>query len=132
MSLQKNQVIQYWMKSIIGYLFKYFRWIRKEAIIMGESKARIRESIFEKTEIKAMSHVLKKNSSIIFRILCIDEVDRLFSNERSIIYDLFEWPYKSSTTLIVIGIANSIDLVEKSLPLLKINKGFLWIINLIK
>ena len=113
------------MKSIIGYLFKYFRWISKEAIIMGESKARIRESIFEKTEIQTMSYVLKKNSIIILRILCIDEVDRLFSNERSIIYDLFEWPYKSSTTLIVIGIANSIDLVEKSLPLLKINEGFL-------
>lgn len=111
------------MKSIIGYLFKYFRWISKEAITMGESKTRIREFVFEKTEIKTMSHVLKKNSSIIFRILCIDEVDRLFSNERSIIYDLFEWPYKSSTTLIVIGIANSIDLVEKSLPLLKINNG---------
>ena len=38
-------------------------------------------------------------------------------------YDLFEWPYSSSNPIIVIGIANSIDLVEKSLPLLKIGHG---------
>ena len=54
-----------------------------------------------------------------YRILCIDEVDKLFSTERTIVYDLFEWPYTSSQLLIVIGIANSIDLIEKSLPLLK-------------
>lgn len=63
-------------------------------------------------------------------MLCIDEVDRLFTNERTIVYDLFEWPYVSSQTLIVIGIANSIDLVEKSLPLLKTNKGMLCIIHI--
>ena len=54
------------------------------------------------------------------RILCIDEVAKLFSTERTIVYDLFEWPYTSSQLLIVIGIANSIDLIEKSLPLLKV------------
>lgn len=52
-------------------------------------------------------------------------MDRLFTNERTIVYDLFEWPYVSSQLLIVIGIANSIDLIEKSLPLLKTNKGML-------
>ena len=56
-------------------------------------------------------------------ILCIDEIDKLLTKERSIVYDLFEWPYSSSNPIIVIGIANSIDLVEKSLPLLKIGHG---------
>ena len=56
-------------------------------------------------------------------ILCIDEIDKLLTKERSIVYDLFEWPYSSPNPIIVIGIANSIDLVEKSLPLLKIGHG---------
>ena len=60
--------------------------------------------------------------SVTYRILCIDEIDRLLTRERSIVYDLFEWPYLSSNVIIVIGIANSIDLVEKALPLLKIGQ----------
>lgn len=63
-----------------------------------------------------------------YRIICIDEVDRLFTAERSIVYDLFEWPYNSPHTVIVIGIANSIDLIEKSLPLLQIKGIFSMVI----
>lgn len=111
------------MKSTIGYLFFYFRCIIKETTIVGKSKTGIGEYVSVKTKIQKKSNVLTILNEIILRILCIDEVDRLFTNERSIVYDLFEWPYKSSNTLIVIGIANSIDLVEKSLPLLKLNKG---------
>ena len=54
-------------------------------------------------------------------IVCVDEVDHLLTKERTIVYDLFEWRYISQHALIVIGIANSVDLVEKSLPLLKIS-----------
>ena len=54
-------------------------------------------------------------------IVCVDEVDHLLTKERTIVYDLFEWPYISKHVLIVIGIENSVDLVEKSLPLLKIS-----------
>ena len=54
-------------------------------------------------------------------IVCVDEVDHLLTKERTIVYDLFEWPYISQHVLIVIGIANSVELVEKSLPLLKIS-----------
>ena len=50
-------------------------------------------------------------------------MDRLLTKERSIVYDLFEWPYLSSNVLIIIGIANSIDLIERSLPLLKIRSS---------
>ena len=60
-------------------------------------------------------------SGLVSRIVCIDEVDHLLTKERTIVYDLLEWPYLSRHVLIVIGIANSVDLVEKSLPLLKIS-----------
>ena len=58
-----------------------------------------------------------------FRIICIDEIDHLLTKERSIVYDMFEWPYISSHIIIVIGIANSVDLVERSLPLLNIGRS---------
>ena len=57
------------------------------------------------------------------RIICIDEIDHLLTKERSTVYDMFEWPYISSQIIIVIGIANSVDLVERSLPLLKIGRS---------
>lgn len=74
----------------------------------------------EKARKRAPMYVLR--FSVTCRILCIDEIDRLLTRERSIVYDLFEWPYLSSNVIIVVGIANSIDLVEKTLPLLKIGQ----------
>ena len=66
-----------------------------------------------------------KHSFVISSIVCIDEIDRLLTKEKSIVYDLFEWPYISTNTFILIGIANSVDLIENSLPLLKIGKGII-------
>lgn len=54
------------------------------------------------------------------RIVCIDEIDRLLTKERTIVYDLFEWPYLCPNVLVVVGIANSVDLVDRALPLLLI------------
>lgn len=53
----------------------------------------------------------------------MDEVDHLLTKERSVVYDLFEWPFLSTNVVIVIGIANSVDLIERSLPLLKIGQS---------
>ena len=53
-------------------------------------------------------------------IVCVDEIDRLLTKERTIVYDLFEWPYLCPNVLVVLGIANSVDLVDRALPLLMI------------
>ncbi|KAK8827039.1 hypothetical protein WA577_007540, partial [Blastocystis sp. JDR] len=99
MTLQKNQDLY----SILG------EQLLKQKQPWEKAKQSLEDTLFKKTS--------RKKAPL---ILCIDEIDKLLTKERSIVYDLFEWPYSSPNPIIVIGIANSIDLVEKSLPLLKI------------
>ncbi|CAI4225815.1 unnamed protein product [Auanema sp. JU1783] len=53
-------------------------------------------------------------------ILILDEVDHLSTGSNSVLYAAFKWPFELSSKLILIGIANSIDLTERVLPKLKL------------
>ncbi|CAJ0592885.1 unnamed protein product [Cylicocyclus nassatus] len=53
-------------------------------------------------------------------VLVLDEIDLLASKTNSFLYTAFQWPYTLNSKLIVIGIANSIDLTERLLPKLKL------------
>ncbi|KIH69566.1 ATPase, AAA family [Ancylostoma duodenale] len=53
-------------------------------------------------------------------VLVLDEIDHLASKTNSFLYTTFQWPHTISSNLIVIGIANSIDLTERLLPKLKL------------
>lgn len=52
-------------------------------------------------------------------LLVLDEIDQLSSKNQSILYKIFEWPTIPQSKLIVIGIANSLDLTDRLLPMLK-------------
>lgn len=49
----------------------------------------------------------------------MDEIDQLENKNQSILYTLFEWPSKLNFKLILIGIANSLDLTDRILPRLQ-------------
>ncbi|GAV59773.1 AAA domain-containing protein/PHD domain-containing protein/BAH domain-containing protein, partial [Cephalotus follicularis] len=49
-------------------------------------------------------------------ILLIDELDLLVTRNQSVLYNILDWPTKPYSKLIVIGIANTMDLPEKLLP----------------
>ncbi|KAI8538868.1 hypothetical protein RHMOL_Rhmol09G0136700 [Rhododendron molle] len=49
-------------------------------------------------------------------ILLIDELDLLVTRNQSVLYNILDWPTKPHSKLIVIGIANTMDLPEKLLP----------------
>eukprot|EP00026_Physarum_polycephalum_P003045 Phypoly_transcript_03054.p1 GENE.Phypoly_transcript_03054~~Phypoly_transcript_03054.p1 ORF type:complete len:788 (+),score=110.16 Phypoly_transcript_03054:88-2451(+) len=51
-------------------------------------------------------------------LLVLDEIDQLMSHQSTILYRLFEWSSAANSNLILIGIANTLDLVQRSLPLL--------------
>ena len=53
-------------------------------------------------------------------ILVLDEIDQLDSKCQEVLYTLFEWPYLQNSKLILIGIANSLDLTDRILPRLKV------------
>ncbi|VDM78070.1 unnamed protein product [Strongylus vulgaris] len=53
-------------------------------------------------------------------VLVLDEIDLLASKTNSFLYTAFQWPHTMNSKLIIIGIANSIDLTERLLPKLKL------------
>lgn len=49
-------------------------------------------------------------------VLLVDEIDMLFSRDQSVLYNVFGWPQQPGARLVVIGIANTLDLPERLLP----------------
>ncbi|KAF9675535.1 hypothetical protein SADUNF_Sadunf09G0042300 [Salix dunnii] len=56
-------------------------------------------------------------------ILLIDELDLLVTRNQSVLYNILDWPTKQHSKLIVIGIANTMDLPEKLLPRISSRMG---------
>lgn len=56
-------------------------------------------------------------------ILLIDELDLLLTRNQSVLYNILDWPTKPHSKLIVIGIANTMDLPEKLLPRISSRMG---------
>ncbi|KAL9233656.1 hypothetical protein vseg_008622 [Gypsophila vaccaria] len=56
-------------------------------------------------------------------ILLIDELDLLVTRNQSVLYNILDWPTRPNSKLIVIGIANTMDLPEKLLPRISSRMG---------
>ncbi|KAF6776188.1 hypothetical protein AHF37_04423 [Paragonimus kellicotti] len=52
-------------------------------------------------------------------LLILDEVDQLSSKSQDVLYRIFDWPSTLSCRVIIIGIANALDLTERLLPRLQ-------------
>ena len=52
-------------------------------------------------------------------IVTLDEIDHLMALDVEILYTLFQWSLHGSSRLILIGIANALDLTDRFLPRLK-------------
>lgn len=54
-----------------------------------------------------------------FSMLVLDEIDQLDSRKQSVLYTIFEWPSAPNSKLVLIGIANALDLTDRILPRLQ-------------
>ncbi|EPX75123.1 uncharacterized protein SOCG_02599 [Schizosaccharomyces octosporus yFS286] len=52
-------------------------------------------------------------------ILVLDEMDHLIAREQQVLYTLFEWPSLPMSRLILVGIANALDMTDRFLPRLQ-------------
>ncbi|XP_012262534.1 cell division control protein 6 homolog [Athalia rosae] len=52
-------------------------------------------------------------------LLVLDEIDQLNSRKQSVLYTIFEWPSRQDSKLVLIGIANALDLTDRILPRLQ-------------
>ncbi|KAF2360956.1 Cdc6 C-terminal [Trinorchestia longiramus] len=73
------------------------------------------------TELKTLRtierHFSKKGKSI---VLVLDEVDQLETRHQELLYTIFEWPALQGSRLLLLAIANRLDLTERVLPRLAV------------
>ncbi|KAJ3403644.1 hypothetical protein CcCBS67573_g04354 [Chytriomyces confervae] len=56
------------------------------------------------------------SSKKIMHLLVLDEIDQLATRDQSVLYRIFEWAALPGSTLVLIGIANALDLMQRYLP----------------
>ena len=60
----------------------------------------------------------KKCSGFVY-VVTLDEIDHLLTLDLEVLYTLFEWSLHKRSRLILVGIANALDLTDRLLPRLK-------------
>lgn len=93
-----------------------------------QSAALFLDEFFKKKDkkqivLKHMSRALSKNTKKQndeaqkicdkIRVLLVDELDALITPKQTLLYNLFEWPCNQNSRLLVISIANTMDLPER-------------------
>ncbi|KAJ6263425.1 Cell division control protein [Drechslerella dactyloides] len=63
--------------------------------------------------------VPKKKSDAAVSIIVLDEMDSLLTKDQEILYKIFEWSFAKTSKLVLVGIANALDLTDRFLPRLK-------------
>jgi len=76
----------------------------------------------EKDALKVIEESLRTSKMMI--LLVLDEVDQLESKDQSVLYTVFEWPALQSSKLVLVGIANSLDLTDRVLPRLQVSPAY--------
>lgn len=64
-------------------------------------------------------HLTSSSNTIAPQVIVLDEIDRLIDLDIKALYSLFEWAMQPDSKIILIGIANALDLTDRLLPRLK-------------
>lgn len=67
----------------------------------------------EKENVLKIRKYLTESPKMILMVL--DEIDQLVGQKKTVLYTIFEWPALADSKLILIGIANSLDLTDRQL-----------------
>jgi cell division control protein 6 len=76
-------------------------------------------SMSETEKLRSMFVPAKKSTDLY--LVTLDEIDHLLTADPEVLYALFEWSLNSKSRLLLIGIANALDLTDRFLPRLKAN-----------
>lgn len=76
--------------------------------------------VFKKSEADRLKSMFMpdKSSDGLF-LVTLDEIDHLLTADAGVLQSMFEWALHSKSKLMLIGIANALDLTDRSLPQLK-------------
>ncbi|XP_023298189.2 cell division control protein 6 homolog [Lucilia cuprina] len=67
----------------------------------------------ERDHLQALQHHIKSSPKML--LIVLDEIDQLCSSKQSVLYTIFEWPSMPDASILLVGIANSLDLTERTL-----------------
>ena len=67
----------------------------------------------ERDHLQTLQQYFKTSSKML--LIVLDEIDQLCSSKQSVLYTIFEWPSLPEAKLLLVGIANSLDLTERTL-----------------
>lgn len=93
-------------QSAALFLDEFFKKKDKLSIVqryMNQKKA----ANTKKSQIQAQKVAEK------IRVLLVDELDALITQKQTLLYNLFEWPCNQNSRLLVISIANTMNLPER-------------------
>lgn len=89
--------------ATIGHIYKKIcEQLKLKSGTEKENLANITEYITKKNQKKMM-------------LLLLDEIDQLAGNKQSVLYSIFEWPAMTNSKIVLIGIANALDLTDRLL-----------------
>lgn len=80
--------------------------------LQGSEKENVR--LVEKTLVASKHPIL----------IVLDEIDQLDSKNQEVLYSIFEWPSLEGSKLVLVGIANALDLTDRILPRLQARPTF--------
>ncbi|KAJ5082130.1 hypothetical protein N7532_011173 [Penicillium argentinense] len=75
--------------------------------------------VFKKSEADRLKDMFLPSKPDGLYLVSLDEMDHLLMGDSGVLQSLFEWSLHAKSTLILIGIANALDLTDRSLPQLK-------------
>lgn len=84
--------------------------------------------VFRKSEVERLRGLFlptnnnkkpSSSSSTQLYLVTLDEIDHLLATDPEILYTFFEWSMQPKSRLVLIGIANALDLTDRFLPRLK-------------
>lgn len=75
--------------------------------------------------IKRLQNIFLGNANEQYKVIVIDELDLLYDEKKkSLLYNLFDWPTTSESKMILIAIANAMDLSERCRGRIKSRMGW--------
>ncbi|WEW60066.1 AAA ATPase [Emydomyces testavorans] len=77
--------------------------------------------VFKKSEVERLRGMFfpKKRACNDVYFVALDEIDHLLTSDVEILYTFFEWSMQANSRLVLVGIANALDLTDRFLPRLK-------------
>ncbi|EPB83589.1 hypothetical protein HMPREF1544_09632 [Mucor circinelloides 1006PhL] len=72
----------------------------------------------EQDVVKQAEELINANKNKLY-VVILDEIDSLITRDQDVLYKIFEWASLPTSRLVLIGIANALDLTDRILPRLR-------------